>query len=64
MKAAAVAKANAEAKKAALEAAKTHAGQKRRAFRSRVGSRGPKFALFVVDNALRRSRKVMYMYSQ
>ena len=54
-KAVAVAKARAEAEKAASEAAKTRAGQKRRAFRARVGSRGPKFARFVVDNALRRS---------
>ena len=54
-KAEAVAKARAEAEKAASEAAKTRAGQKRRAFRARVGSRGPKFARFVVDNALRRS---------
>ena len=54
-KAVAVAKAKAEAEQAACEAAKTRAGQKRRAFRARVGSRGPKFARFVVDNALRRS---------
>ena len=54
-KAIAVAKARAEAEKVASEAAKTRAGQKRRAFRARVGSRGPKFARFVVDNALRRS---------
>ena len=54
-KAEAVAKARAEAEKAASEAAKTRAGQKRRAFRARVGSRGPKFARFVVDNVLRRS---------
>ena len=54
-KAVAVAKARAEEAKAAAEAANTRAGQKRRAFRSKVGSRAAKSVRFHMDNALRRS---------